>query len=80
MIRIYIIGLAILVIAILANSIIVKLGINSWYDFIEQLTNSNVSNLKRATFIDYLWLFMGYPLVLGFGYWIGDKVYHVLFG
>ena len=80
MIRIYIIGLAILVIAILANSIIVKLGIKSWYDFIEQLTSSNVSNLKRATFIDYLWLFMGYPLVLGFGYWIGDKVYHVLFG
>lgn len=74
MIRLYIIGLAILVIAILANAIIVKLGIKSWYDFISLLTDSGSSALSKLSFIDYFWLFIGYPLILGCGYWIGNKI------
>ena len=73
MIRLYIIGLAILSIAILANGIVVKLGIKSWYDFISLLTDNGLSAFSKLSVIDYFWLFIGYPLLLGFGYWIGDK-------
>lgn len=79
MLRLYIIGLAILVIAIIANAIIVKLEIKSWYDFIELLTQNNSSAFKILSLIDYIWLFIGYPIVLGIGYWIGDKIYQLIF-
>lgn len=79
MIRFYIIGLAILIIAILANAVILKLGIKSWYDFIELLNQNGISSLKALSIIDYFWLFLGYPLCLGFGYWLGDKMYYLIF-
>lgn len=80
MLRIYIIGLAILIIAILANSLVVKIGLKSWYDFLNLVNEKGVVALKLTTIIDYLWLFIGYPLVLGFGYWIGDKIHNLIFG
>ncbi|MTE26732.1 DUF7672 family protein [Winogradskyella ouciana] len=79
MIRIYIIGLAILIIAIIANGIVVKLGLKSWYDFINLLTDQGISALKEISIIDYFWLLIGYPLVLGLGYYLGDKLYMLLF-
>jgi hypothetical protein len=78
MIRLYIIGLAILIIAILANGIIVKLGIKSWYDFMSSLSDNGTSAFGKLSIIDYLWLFIGYPIVLGFSYWIGDKLSHLI--
>ncbi len=65
-------------IAILANAIVLKLGIKSWYDFINLLTSSGTSAFSKLSIIDYLWLFIGYPLVLGCGYWIGDKIHHLI--
>jgi len=79
LIRLYVIGFAILLIAILANTIIVKLKVKSWYDFIGLLTLNNSSAFKMLSIIDYIWLFIGYPLALGIGYWIGDKIYHLTF-
>lgn len=79
MLRLYIIGIAILVIAILANGIIVRLGLKSWYDFIELMSKNGVTAFKALTMIDTLWLFLGYPMILGFGYWLGDKLYKLLF-
>ena len=79
MIRIYTIGLAILIIAIIANGIVVKLGLKSWYDFINLLTDQGLSALKEISIIDYFWLLIGYPLVLGLGYYLGDKLYTLLF-
>jgi hypothetical protein len=75
--RLYIIGLAILVIAILANGIVVKLGVKSWYDFISLLSDNGSSAFSKLSVTDYLWLFIGYPLILGCGYWIGDKIYNL---
>ncbi|WP_299128946.1 hypothetical protein [uncultured Winogradskyella sp.] len=80
MLRIYIIGLTILIIAIVANAIIVKLGVNSWYDFINLLTNEGADAFKLISLVNYLWLFIGYPLVLGCGYLIGDKLHYAIFG
>ena len=79
MIRIYTIGLAILIIAIIANGIVVKLGLKSWYDFINLLTDQGLSAIKEISIIDYFWLLIGYPLVLGLGYYLGDKLYTLLF-
>jgi len=79
MLRIYIIGIAILVIAIVANGLIVKLGLRSWYDFIDILSKNGTSALSKISVIEYLWLFIGYPLVLGLGYWLGDKIYFSIF-
>ncbi|WP_426431033.1 DUF7672 family protein [Winogradskyella sp. HB-48] len=79
MLRLYIIGIAILVIAILANGIIIKLNLKSWYDFIELISKNGFSAFKALTMIDLLWLFLGYPMILGFGYWLGDKLYKLLF-
>lgn len=79
MIRLYIIGLAILIVAIFANGIVMELGIKTWYDLLEILTRNGTSAFNKINLLDYLWLFIAYPLILGFGYWIGDKFHHLLF-
>ncbi len=77
MIKIYCIGLAILFIAIISNALIGKIGLLSWYDFLNKLTEEGFTMLKSIRFIDYLWLFMGYPFVLGLGYILGAKLYEL---
>jgi hypothetical protein len=79
MLRIYIIGVSVLIIAIIANGIVMKLGIKSWYDFIELIQNHGSSAFGKLSVLDYVWLFVAYPLTLGFGYWIGDKIYQIIF-
>lgn len=79
MLRLYIIGVAILVVAIAANSIANYLGIKSWYTFLELLFQNCTSAFSQLQILDYLWLFIFYPIILGCGYWIGDKLYTILF-
>ncbi|MBT8395265.1 MAG: hypothetical protein KJN66_10505 [Bacteroidia bacterium] len=79
MIRLYCIGLFILIIAIIANSVVVKIGILSWYDFLNYLSDKEASDIEQVKLIDYLWLFIGYPFVLGLGYIAGKKVYELIF-
>lgn len=78
MLKIYIIGVCILFIAIVANAAIVKMGIKSWYDFIAMLNEFGSNTLGKLSIIDYAWLFIGYPLVLGLGYWCGLKLYQLI--
>lgn len=73
MIRLYVIGISILVIAIVCNIIISKFGIASWYDFLNIMSKNEPNNLR---YIDYLWLFLFYPLCLGFGYYFGDLIFN----
>lgn len=75
MIRLYIIGLCILLIAILANAVILKTGIKTWYDFIGVITEDGFLAFSKLNILDYLWLFIGYPFVLALGYVLGDKIY-----
>ena len=79
MLRIYIIGIAILIIAIVANGVIVQLGWKSWYNFLQILSSSGTSGFNQLSFIDVVWLFFGYPFILGFGYWTGDQIYKLIF-
>ncbi|WP_179005584.1 DUF7672 family protein [Winogradskyella forsetii] len=78
MIRLYIIGLAILIIAILANGIIAKIGLKSWYGFIELLSKEGSSAFSKLNIFDYLWLFIAYPFILGIGYWLGEKISNLI--
>ncbi|MBR9915284.1 MAG: hypothetical protein GYB32_10745 [Algicola sp.] len=78
MLKIYIVGICILIIAIIANAIIVKVGLKSWYDFIELLNEHGSVAFSKTGLLDYIWLFIGYPLILGLGYVIGDKLYDLL--
>ena len=71
MIRIYIIGVLILLVAIIANIIVSKFGIATWYDFLNNFTKNQPNNFS---IIDYLWLFLIYPFTLGLGYLIGDYI------
>ncbi len=77
MLKLYFIGIAILFIAIIANALIDKIGLLSWYDFLNKLTSEGFAMLKSIRFIDYLWLFVGYPFVLGLGYLLGTKLYEL---
>ena len=74
MIRLYIIGVLILIIAILSNFIVSKLGVATWYDFLNNIAKNEPNNYS---IIDYLWLFVLYPLVLGSGFFLGDLVYNL---
>ena len=74
MIRLYIIGVLILIIAILSNFIVSKLGVATWYDFLNNIAKNEPNNYS---IIDYLWLFILYPLVLGSGFFLGDLVYNL---
>ena len=75
MLRIYIIGICILLIAIIANIIVGRLGISTWYDFGPQFFKRGFIVLKEVGFFSSVWLFILYPLVLALGYIVGDKIY-----
>ena len=75
MIRLYVIGVVILVVAILANGIAMKLGLKTWYEFITLIGDNGMGSLKSLHILDYLWLFIAYPLCLGVAYWLGDQLY-----
>lgn len=74
MIRIYFIGVCILLLAIIANVLASKFGLVTWYDFLNVLYGAHKNKLE-TNLLDYIWLFLGYPLVLGLGYKLGDWVY-----
>jgi hypothetical protein len=75
MLRIYIIGICILLIAIIANIIVGRLGISTWYDFGPQFFKRGFIVMKEVGFFSSVWLFILYPLVLALGYIVGDKIY-----
>ena len=53
MLRIYIIGLAILLIAIFANVIVAKLGLSTWYDFGPRFFSNGFSEIKEVGLLNF---------------------------
>jgi hypothetical protein len=74
MIRVYFIGLFILITAIIANVIAAKLQLKSWYALLDGLANSS-SLSDLLTLKDILWLFILYPLILGLGAVVANLLY-----
>lgn len=65
MLKIYIVGLIILVAAIVFNVVSSKLNIIGWYDFLTKLVAQGNATFSQLKLIDYLWLFLLYPFLLG---------------
>ena len=57
MLRIYIIGVCILLIAIIVNVIIGKIGLSTWYDFGPQFFKRGFVVIKEVGFLSSIWLF-----------------------
>tara|TARA_Y100001954_G_C15553946_1_gene475227 strand:- start:207 stop:443 length:237 start_codon:yes stop_codon:yes gene_type:complete len=75
MLRIYIIGLSILVFAIIINVLVSKFGLSTWYDFGQELSNSGANAIKETGVVNLIWLFLLYPICLGLAVIIGEKIY-----
>ncbi len=65
MIKIYILGLIVLVSAILFNGLAAKLNLVSWYDFLNRAVASGSKVWQTLRLVDMLWLFFVYPMLLG---------------
>ena len=50
--------------AILVNAVIQFFGIMNWYDFLMSIKKRSLP--KKMTWMDVVWLFIGYPLILGY--------------
>ena len=74
LIKLYVMGLMILIIAILVNFLATQLGLKTWYDFLNQWGNRDALSLK-----DGLWLFVLYPLILGCSLLIGNMLWKSIF-
>jgi hypothetical protein len=75
MLKIYLIGIIILVAAILLNGIVNKLGILGWYDFINLLIEKETATSRKLRIIDIAWLFLAYPFMLGLAVVGGNWLY-----
>ena len=74
LIKLYVMGLMILIMAILANFLATQLGLKTWYDFLNQWGNRDALNLK-----DGLWLFVFYPFILVCSLLIGNMLCKSIF-
>ncbi len=79
MLKIYLIGIIILVAAILLNGIVNKLGMLGWYDFINLLVDKETTPSRKVHILDILWLFIVYPFLLGLAGVGGYYLYTSLF-
>ena len=81
MTKLYIIGVFILLMAIIANTIASYINLNTWYSFYNTIfkKKSFLKALKTQSIFDFLWLFFLYPLILGCGYLIGEKLFNIIF-
>lgn len=77
-IRIYIIGISVLVLAIGANTLAKGIGLKTWYDFLLGLSEKGWDALQLRV-LDLLWLFVLYPLALGGSATLGDWLYERIF-
>tara|TARA_Y100000766_G_scaffold249282_1_gene231577 strand:+ start:653 stop:901 length:249 start_codon:yes stop_codon:yes gene_type:complete len=74
--KLLITGNCILISAIIANMIAKLIKITTWYDFYNQLINLGFKNtINTLQILDTLWLFLIYPIILGIGFLIGEKIY-----
>lgn len=65
MVKIYFIGLIILVVAIILNILANQFHIVGWYDFLTRWVNQGRVIFSQLSWKDYLWLFIVYPFLLG---------------
>jgi hypothetical protein len=68
----FVIGVAILVVAILVNALATAAGISTWYGFLGDIREEGpLTAIRNEGILSLLFLFLLYPLVLGLtGYFV----------
>ena len=79
MIKTFFTGIVILTGAILFNGVIARLGITGWYDFLNGLAEKGTTFFRGLGPMDYAWLFILYPLLLGLSAVLADKLWTSIF-
>jgi len=65
-IRIFLAGWLVLIVAILLNLVARRIGITTWYDFLSQVSELGViTTVKNLSILSMLFLVLLYPLILG---------------
>ena len=77
LLKLLIVGFVILVAAIAANVITQKLGVVGWYEFLTRLVSEGRGIFGALRLLDYLWLFIGYPIFLGLAALAGEKCWQI---
>jgi hypothetical protein len=77
MIRIYLVGAVVLVAAIFMNAIVQRIGLMGWYEFLSKLQVQGRQVLSEMGVLDFAWLFLLYPFLLGLSAYAGDRL-HIL--
>jgi hypothetical protein len=69
--KIYLAGMAVLVAAIGLNLLANLLGLSTWYDFLGAVSQEGLmAALRRLSVLDYLFLIVVYPFLLGLAAYI----------
>jgi len=76
--KVYLSGLFILVAAIIFNMMASFIGLMSWYDFLTKISESGRKAFSQPGWLDYLWLMIGYPSLLGFSVLISERIFKSL--
>ena len=64
-------GVGVLVAALIANFLAMRLGINTWHGFVSDIGDYNLMTaITQQTPLDMIFLFLIYPLILGIPGWI----------
>ena len=78
MLRLYFIGIIILVSAVILNIIAQFLGLKTWYDFLNGISEK-MPIKSLINFWDFFWLFFLYPFLLGISFYLGYIIFKKLF-
>ncbi len=71
LLKIFMIGVWVLTFALIANFLAMRFGINTWYGFVKDIDSYNlITALTQQTFLDMIFLFLIYPLILGVPGWV----------
>jgi hypothetical protein len=72
---IYFYGIVVLVVAIIANATAKSIGVSTWFDFLSDIGQVKfLVKLKSLSLSSILFLFVLYPLLLGFSLVIAEKL------
>ena len=79
MTKLYIIGICILLIAIIANTIANYINITTWYNFYNTILEkeSLLKAIQSQSVFNLFWLFFIYPFILGTAYLIGEELFNI---
>lgn len=73
MLKIYLIGLVILVSAIILNVIATSLNISTWFSFADKLKDKGIKAIGQEKVLSLLFLFIIYPLLLGIAAYYANR-------